>query len=60
VPAHGHGFEKRPIEIGETFVKDGFAVVLSGLRVHDLVVSRASFFLDADRRLGMATKEGEP
>jgi hypothetical protein len=60
VPAHEHGFEKRPIEIGETFVKDGFAVVLSGLRVHDLVVSRASFFLDADRRLGMATKEGEP
>ena len=25
-------FEKRPIEIGETFLKQGFAVVLSGLR----------------------------
>jgi hypothetical protein len=61
VPASGdHPFEKRPIEIGETFVKDGFAIVLSGLRVHEPVVSRASFFLDADRRLGMATEEGAP
>jgi Heavy metal binding domain len=45
-------FEKRPIEIGETFLKQGFAVVLSGLQLHDRVVSRAAFFLDADRRLG--------
>jgi hypothetical protein len=46
-------FEKRPIEIGETFLKQGFAVVLSGLSVHERVVSRATFFLDADRRLGL-------
>ena len=47
----GSRFEKRPIEIGETFLKQGFAVVLSGLRVQERVVSRATFFLDADRRL---------
>lgn len=50
-------FEKRPIEIGETFQKQGFAVVLSGLRANDRVVSRATFFLDADRRLGLQTRE---
>ena len=48
----GGQFEKRPIEIGETFSRQGFAVVLSGLRASDRVVSRATFFLDADRRLG--------
>jgi hypothetical protein len=48
-----YSFEKRPIEIGETFLKQGFAVVLSGLRAHERVVSRATFFLDADRRLGL-------
>jgi hypothetical protein len=48
----GGRFEKRPIEIGETFLKQGFAVVLSGLQPHERVVSRAAFFLDADRRLG--------
>jgi hypothetical protein len=48
----GSQFEKRPIEIGETFSRLGFAVVLSGLRASDRVVSRAAFFLDADRRLG--------
>ena len=46
-------FEKRPIEIGETFSRQGFAIVLSGLRANDLVVSRATFFVDADRRLGV-------
>ena len=46
----GFEFEKRPIEIGETFQKEGFAVVLSGLRVNERVVARAAFFLDADRR----------
>ena len=45
-------FEKRPIEIGESFSRQGFAVVLSGLHQGDLVVSRATFFVDADRRLG--------
>jgi hypothetical protein len=50
-------FEKRPIEIGETFQKQGFAVVLSGLRANDRVVSKATFFLDADRRLGLQTRE---
>src|SRR4029077_20541603 len=48
----GFKFEKRPIEIGETFLKEGFAVVLSGLHVNERVVARATFFLDAERRLG--------
>jgi hypothetical protein len=52
LPAGGAGFEKRPIEIGETFVKQGYAVVLSGLHPHDRVIGRATFFLDADRRMG--------
>jgi multidrug efflux pump subunit AcrA (membrane-fusion protein) len=51
VVAGGARIEKRPVEIGETFLKQGFAVVLSGLQVHDRVVGRAAFFLDADRRL---------
>jgi hypothetical protein len=46
----GFNFEKRPIEIGETFLKQGFAVVLAGLRVNERVVGRATFFLEADRR----------
>jgi hypothetical protein len=50
----GSQFEKRPIEIGETFSRQGFVVVLSGLHASDRVVSRAAFFLDADRRLGGA------
>jgi hypothetical protein len=54
-----YSFEKRPIEIGETFLKHGFAVVLSGLRMHEPVVSRATFFLDADRRLGMQAGDEE-
>src|SRR5262249_26220945 len=53
----GGRFEKRPVEIGEPFVKQGFAVVLSGLQKHDMVVSRAAFFIDADRRLGTASME---
>jgi heavy metal-binding protein len=44
-------FEKRSIEIAETFSKQGIAVVLSGLQAQDRVVGRAAFFLDADRRL---------
>ncbi len=50
----GDKFEKRSIALGETFSRQGFAVVLSGLRANDLVVSRATFFVDADRRLGGA------
>jgi hypothetical protein len=46
----GFNFEKRPIRIGETFLKQGVAVVLSGLRVNERVVGRATFFLEADRR----------
>jgi hypothetical protein len=46
----GFAFAKRPIEIGETFLRQGFAVVLSGLRVNERVVGRATFFLEADRR----------
>ena len=48
--AGGQGFEKRSIELGEIFLRQGFAVVLSGLRANERVVSRATFFLDADRR----------
>ena len=50
--AGGQRFEKRSIEIGETFSHQGFAVVLSGLRASDRVISKATFFLDADRRTG--------
>jgi hypothetical protein len=46
-------FEKRAIAVGETFSKQGVAVVLSGLAPLDRVVARAAFFLDADRRLGL-------
>jgi hypothetical protein len=56
--AGGERFEKRPVELGETFSRQGFAVVLSGLRVNELVVSRATFFVDADRRLN-GGKTGE-
>jgi len=55
---NGAAIEKRPIEIGEIFMKQGFVVVLSGLRVHDRVVSRAAFFLDADRRQDSQAEEG--
>ncbi len=48
----GFRFEKRPIEIGEMFARQEFVVVLSGLRPNDQVVKRATFFVDADRRLG--------
>jgi hypothetical protein len=50
---HGYEFVKRPITIGETFLKQGFAVVQSGLQVNDRVIARATFFLEADRRLGI-------
>jgi hypothetical protein len=53
-PVGGGRFEKRPVEIGEIFLKHGFAVVLSGLKLHDRVVSRAAFFLDAERRTAEA------
>ena len=46
----GFNFEKRPIEIGETFLKQGLTAVLSGLRANERVVGRATFFLEADRR----------
>jgi hypothetical protein len=47
----GFRFERRAVEIGETFLRQGFAVVLSGLQAQDRVVAKAAFFLDADRRL---------
>jgi hypothetical protein len=53
----GFNFEKRPIEIGETFLKQGLAVVLSGLRVNERVVGRATFFLEADRRANAPAAE---
>jgi hypothetical protein len=49
---HGYTFVKRPIQIGETFLKEGLVVVLSGLEPHDRVIARDTFFVDADRRLG--------
>ena len=49
---HDYTFVKRPIEIGETFAKHGLAVVLAGLQPNDRVIARATFFVDADRRLG--------
>jgi hypothetical protein len=58
VPGAGASFEKRRIEIGETLPKQGFSVVLAGLRAQERVVSRAAFFLDADRRLGSHAAEG--
>jgi hypothetical protein len=56
----GQRFERHPIEIGETFVNQGYAVVLSGLGVHERMVSRATFFLDADRRLSDASGGAAP
>jgi len=53
----GFKFEKRSIQIAETFTKQGIAVVLSGLEPQDRVVARASFFLDADRRLQSGSTE---
>ena len=50
----GLTFIKRPIEIGETFLKQGFAVVLSGLRANERVVGRATFFVEAERRASEA------
>jgi hypothetical protein len=54
---HDYTFVKRPIDIGETFFKQGFAVVLSGLQPNDRVIARATFFVDADRRLGANSGE---
>jgi len=51
VPGTGAGFGKRPIEIGETFLKQGIVVVRSGVKAHERVVARAAFFVDADRRV---------
>lgn len=54
----GFTFAKRPIEIGETFLKQGFAVVLSGLRANERVVGRATFFVEAERRASEAVPAG--
>jgi len=54
----GYQFEKRPVEIGETFTKNGFAVILSGLRANERVVARATFFVDAERRMAGRMSEG--
>jgi hypothetical protein len=50
---HDYTFVKRPITIGETFLKQGFVAVLDGLEPNDRVIARATFFVDADRRLGL-------
>src|SRR5437868_12470242 len=44
-PTGPYSLAKRRIEIGETFLKQGIVVVLSGLGVHEPVVSRAAFFV---------------
>ena len=54
---HDYTFVKRPIDIGETFFKQGFAVVLAGLQPNDRVIARATFFVDADRRMGGSAGE---
>ena len=50
---HDYTFVKRPVTIGETFFKQGFVAVLDGLEPNDRVIARATFFVDADRRLGL-------
>jgi len=52
-------FEKRPIEIGEIFAKAGLAVVRSGLRADERVVSHAAFFIDAERRMSERPEKRE-
>jgi len=52
-------FEKRPIEIGEIFAKAGLAVVRSGLRADERVVSHAAFFIDAERKMSERTEKRE-
>jgi hypothetical protein len=42
-------FEKRPIEVGETFAGLGVVVVLAGLQAQDRVVARGALFVDAER-----------
>jgi hypothetical protein len=54
----GFHFKKQPIEIGETLAGLGVLVVLSGLRSGDRVISRATFFLDADRRQNAQMEDG--
>jgi hypothetical protein len=54
------GYVRRPIRIGETFLKQGFAVVLDGVREHERVAARATFFLDAERKLAASRSEGRP
>jgi hypothetical protein len=54
------GTVRRPIRIGETFLKQGFAVVLDGVREHERVAARATFFLDAERKLAASRAEGAP
>jgi hypothetical protein len=56
MPTKGFELAKRRVEIGETIATT--SVVLSGLRPHDRVVSRAAFFLDAERRQSTAPDVG--
>jgi hypothetical protein len=54
---HDYTFVKRPVDLGETFLRLGFAVVLAGLQPNDRVIARATFFVDADRRMGANASE---
>jgi len=52
--AEGLRIKKQAIEIGETFGGLGVSVVLSGLRPGERVIAKAAFFLDTERRQGLA------
>lgn len=45
----GRALARRPVDVGT--VLGGMAVVLSGLRVHERVLTRGTFFVDAEMRL---------
>jgi hypothetical protein len=56
----GFHLKKQAIQIGETFSGLGISVVLSGLRPAERVISRAAFFLDAERRQSPELEDGSP
>jgi hypothetical protein len=45
----GRTLSRRRVEIGR--VLGGMAIILSGLRLHERVLVRSAFFVDAERRL---------
>ncbi|WXA96328.1 hypothetical protein LZC95_05690 [Pendulispora brunnea] len=59
VGSDGSTFEKRPVELGETFRPSDTTVVLSGLYAEERVVARAAFFLDTELRSSERTAKQE-